>query len=119
MVKWEYLMLWLWQFGGEKCVSVEPAGRVRLQWLVQQYPKTKADVDGDLNADRLRFGSPAEWSTACHSLIDYLCSEGWEPFAATGAPRNQTLHFQRQLAPAFETATESASREVHYDLGRC
>ena len=95
MIKWEYLRLW--QCVAGNFIDVEPAGRVRLQWLVQQYPKTKADVDGDLNADRLRLGSRAEWSHACHSLMDHLGSEGWELSAATGGVWDATLYFRRQL----------------------
>ena len=90
MPKWELVKV---QHAGV-ALRLSPAGKINLQTIIQKHPKAKVKPDKDFDADRLDFGfDGAEAIRAYHSLLEWLCSEGWEPFAVSIAE----VYLKRQI----------------------
>jgi hypothetical protein len=71
-----------------------PAGKISLQLITQKHPKIKVHRDKNSDADKLDCGIDlAELASVRHSLLEWLCSEGWEPFAAT----TDEVYLKRQI----------------------
>jgi hypothetical protein len=91
MIKWELVIVSC--SAAVFVIKLEPAGKINLQTIVQKHPKVKVKPDKDSDADTLDFGSHAEAKRAYHSLLEWLCSEGWEPFAVSAG----MVYLKRQI----------------------
>jgi hypothetical protein len=92
MRKWEYLHI---DFASsENGIVVGPAEKLEIEKWVQQYHPIKkfVNVHGDYY---ISFKNDGTWGEAYRALIQYVCNEGWEPFA-TG-PSQFEMHFKRPI----------------------
>ncbi len=90
MTKWELVMI----TSGRGGPLLYPAGKIDLNLIPQKHPKTKIRFVKEFDADQLDVGSDAAEATrAYHSLLEWPCSEGWEPFAVSGG----MVYLKRQI----------------------
>ena len=92
MTKWEYATVYTgvsvdkhWHFFETKEAHIE-------QWLRARYPEADI-VKNRFTTDRVLVLNRKEQREMCEALLDWLLSEGWEPFAVDG----RTLHLRRRI----------------------
>jgi hypothetical protein len=99
--KWEYLRLSNVPsasiVSGKDFLSIAPASKVDLQWLSQSYPSIKMEGPNPSDEVLKIYPKTGESLKVYWSIIDYLGSEGWEPFSVDQdtTVRATTMHFKR------------------------
>ena len=101
MTKWEYLRFSTVSsssfIAGKSFLSIAPAGKVDLQWLSQSYPTTKQEFPKASYEVLKIYPKPDDWLKVYWDILNYLGSEGWEPFSVEQdtIAHTTTMHFKR------------------------
>lgn len=101
MTKWEYLRLSIASpssfISGKSFLSIGPAGKVNLQWLSQSYPSARQEFPRDAFEVLNIYPKSDDWLKVYWGIIEYLGSEGWEPFSIEHDPivHASVMHFKR------------------------
>lgn len=101
MTKWEYLRFSTASsssfIAGKSFLSIAPASKVNLQWLSQSYPSTKQEFPKASYEVLKIYPKSDDWLKVYWGIIDYLGSEGWEPFSVEhdAIVHATTMHFRR------------------------
>jgi hypothetical protein len=90
MNKWEYLQLRVWNEGE---IRVFPSKKVDLGTIFQTMPGIRFGLE--YGGDTIKFPKNTKCHDAYYYLIEFLCSNGWEPFAADGL----AVHLKRPVYP--------------------
>jgi hypothetical protein len=96
MTKWEYLKTWTYDPGtitNKWRICILPQDKIDQKSLIKEFPALKLEIEKD-HPNLLNVYPPKNEPGLYYQIVEFLCSEGWEPFAV----ENNTLHYRRKIS---------------------